>query len=152
MSNNGPKQYIMSSRYCNMPVKFPNSGIILILLMIDISRQALKSDWNFYTFHVHPHFISKVWKMAKKGLKMTFFPIKSQYFAGDCRWVSYIPKWALIYDWLLGKGLIFRTLQNSSQGEAKSWKNHKKREKLSKNFGSLRDLNPGPVGKIGNSV
>ena len=97
-------------------------------------------------------FISKVWKMAKKGLKMTFFPIKSQYFAGDRRWVSYIPKWALIYDWLLGKGLIFRTLQNSSQGDAKSWKNHKKREKLSKNLGSLQDFNPGPVGKIGNSV
>ena len=44
---------------------------------------------------------------------------------------------------------LFRTLLRET---LKVEKNHKKREKLSKNFGSLRDLNPGPVGKIGNSV
>ena len=61
--------------------------------------------------------------MTKKCQKITFFPIKSQNFAGDCRWVSYIPKFGLNYDWLHRKGLIFRTLQNSSQGDAKHWKN-----------------------------
>ena len=63
--------------------------------------------------------------MTKKCLKMMFFPIKNQKFAGACRWVSYIPKCASNYDWLHGKGLILRTLENSSQGHAKNWKNGK---------------------------
>ena len=77
-------------------------------------------------------FISKVWKMTKKCLKMMFFPIKNQKFAGACRWVSYIPECALNYDWLHGKGLILRTLENSSWGGGKTWKNGEKRGKRKK--------------------
>ena len=70
--------------------------------------------------------------MTKKCLKMMFFHIKNQKFAGACRWVSYIPKCALNYDWLHGKGLILRTLENSSQGDAKNWKSGKIGEKKKK--------------------
>ena len=90
-------------------------------------------------------FISKVWKMTKKCLKMMFFPIKNQKFAGACRWVSYIPKCALNYDWLHGKGLILRTLENSSQGDAKNWKNGKiggKKKKKTNVLRRVRTLTP----------
>ena len=72
--------------------------------------------------------------MTKKGLKMTFFPIKSQNIAPERTWVSHIPNCALNYDWLHGKGLIFRTLQNSSWDNAKNWKNGEFGEKQKKNL------------------
>ena len=67
-------------------------------------------------------FISKLRKNTKKGIKMTFYSNKSQNFLDDPRWVSYISKWAPNYDWFHGKGLILRTLENSSWGAAKTWK------------------------------
>ena len=87
--------------------------------------------------------------MTKKCLKMAFFHIKSQKFAGDGRWVSYIPKCALNYDWLHGKGLILRTLEDSSHGGAKTWTIGEKGEKLCtcqdstrlKGFSPKHDLN-----------
>ena len=61
---------------------------------------------------------------------MIFYPNKSQNFLDDPRWVSYISKWALNYDWLHGKGLILRTLENSSRGAAKTWKIGEKGKKI----------------------
>ena len=89
-------------------------------------------------------FISKFWKMTKKCLKMTFFLIKSQNIAGDGRWVSYISKCALNYDWLHGKGLILRTLENSCLGDAKNWKNGEFGEKQKKTnvLKGIRTLTP----------
>ena len=81
--------------------------------------------------------------MTKKCLKMMFFPIKNQKFAGACRWVSYIPKCALNYDWLHGKGLIFRTLQNSSwDSGAKNWKKWGIWGKTEKNLMLRRGFEP----------
>ena len=83
-------------------------------------------------------FISKLRKNTKKGLKMTFYSNKSQNFLDDPRWVSYISKWAPNYDWFHGKGLILRTLENSSRGAAKTWKIGEKGKKIC----SCRDSYP----------